>query len=165
MTLLTMAMTKLRLPLLCFLFHVTHVLTQCISDLEEIHVAELESGISPEDIAQPRVYKLCPHTTFTVGSLGNGEYNSRSTPLSVRSNAIVQCGDDGKRENGCIITSGVEIQYREEVDSDYGTALENVVFQGLTFSESVVNTVKIVGFDGNILFQDCLFQVRVDRVK
>lgn len=112
------------------------------------------------DASIRRRYILCPNTTFNLGYMDEMGYIKEGEPfLMLRPNVIYQCGDDGSRQNGCILKGG-----DFGLASFYGVydgiyeSVENVRIVGLTFqSQDLVAAVMEAA--GDIEFIDCMFKV------
>lgn len=142
---------------------VNGVSSQCISNLTDIFIAELNLN----NLSKNRTYILCPDTVFTPSDFTGEIVPNGDVPIFLRSNAMVKCGTDGSSANSCVIdgtgTTAIFI-------SPFGFGLnesevENVVVQGVTvnfynFGSDVNKPIVpiIVGLSlGDVTFLDCIF--------
>lgn len=111
------------------------------------------------DVTQVRTYILCPNTTFRISSVtDDGFLIGDDTPLALRANMRVLCGEDGSRDNNCIVDGG---SFAVAAFFDlYGFAyMENIFISGLTFNEqNLYGTLLLM--PGTITFFDCVYKVR-----
>ena len=122
--------------LTCLIFVELHrALSQenCISDIALISFDERLLT----DVSAPRTYVICPGTRYTPGALLEQSFEGDRTPLIVRSNAIVKCGDDGSSTNNCTIDGSKGGAFGANVAPlamGFPEAFAvGVVFQGITF--------------------------------
>ena len=125
----------------------------CIESINEIYISESQVV----DTSQRRKYVLCPRRIFEVGTLNHNfelqGFNVNS-PLPLRPNITIQCGDTGSRENMCWIQDG-DLQmdatpFRGIADATVeGVELTGLVFIGAT-KYSIWATKP-----GDITFRDC----------
>lgn len=127
----------------------------CISDLNEI--VQIEEELT--DDTELRVYKLCPHTTYDLadsfepdGTARNGQH-----PLLMgRSNILVQCGDDGKSEDDCVLRGGLfQLGFLDEFET--GRPVENATIRGITFQQALSMNV-LIQHTGDLTIEDCIFR-------
>ena len=127
----------------------------CVDKLYDIFVAE--SAVTDE--REPRTYVLCPDTIYKVTESFDSAVDSAGSPLVLgRSNIHVLCGKDGKSENNCKLQGG-HVQAHLFDRFSVGSAINNVVLQGITFSDSVTHSV-LAEHPGQMLILDCRFEVR-----
>lgn len=138
----------------------------CISNLDDINFVEYE--VPPDQVMAntTREYILCPGFSQYVARVDDNSdpVEPGSFSLFLRSNAIVKCGNDGARSNNCTITgnAGMETVYDPFLDEAYGEAgkvLENILVQGITFTNFFTRAVQLWGYTGNVRFEDCAFLV------
>jgi hypothetical protein len=117
-------------------------------------ISDAESVL--EDLSVPRKYILCPNTIFVP-------------VLLLRSNATVQCGDDGSSANSCVVEYGdlehsfaiILAPYAIGLSND--TVVEGVVVQGVTLNfftaqvDPLLVPVMVGLFRGDVTFKDCIF--------
>ena len=128
----------------------------CFDNLSDIYV--LERG--QEDVSIRRRYVLCPGTRYDLGFVDDqGEVISGQRMIQLRPNVIYQCGDDGKRSNGCVLNGGdFGVASFYEVFPGISETVENVVIEGLTFQSQQLFSV-VLEAAGDITFLDCAFLV------
>lgn len=130
---------------------------QCMLTLNAITVAESLVG---ENTNETRVYTLCPNTIYNVGFLNfDREFFRGQSPLPLRPNMLIRCGENGSRENGCIINGG---DLQVDGTSKFGVSdesIQNVIIRGLTFRNASMHNAWLQK-PGDVQFQDCLFTVR-----
>jgi hypothetical protein len=129
----------------------------CFDNLMEIYNIEKEV----KDPSERRRYILCPSTTYSLGTLTNeGRINNGDAFLMLRPNVMYQCGEDGSRQNNCILKGG-----DFGVTSFYGVyegiyeTVDNVRILGLTFQSQTLFAAAMEAA-GDIEFIDCAFKVR-----
>lgn len=132
----------------------------CIESLEELEYFESQAT----SYEASRRYILCENTVFEAGYLHPfyGTRLSSSSMLHLRPNLHIQCGASGGRENNCRIRIG-DVQV--DGTSLYGVSddpLTNVVVEGITFIDARKHIV-FINKPGDVLFQDCVFQVSGQR--
>ena len=134
----------------------------CLTSLTTLFQEEQEA-----DVSIRRKYVLCSMRSYPIDIFING--NVRDTkdefgnsayqhPLILRPNVTIQCGEDGSRENNCVLFGG-----------DYGVfaaglffgseILDDVVVQGMRFVNSNRYNV-LLRQPGKVSFVDCSFTVR-----
>ena len=138
--------------------YVTPVITfeSCFDDLTDIYV--LERDLDEASIL--RKYVLCPGTKFNIGIVDDdGVISEGQHTIQLRPNVIYQCGEDGKRSNGCIVEGGdFGLTSFYGVYNDIYETVENVVIKGLTFQSQQLFSV-VLEAAGDISFLDCAFFV------
>jgi hypothetical protein len=138
--------------------YVTPVVTfeGCFDDLTEIHALERDL----EDPSILRKYVLCPDTKFNIGVVdADGNISGGQQTIQLRPNVIYQCGEDGKRSNGCIVEGGdFGLTSFYGVYNDIYETSENVMIKGLTFQSQQLISV-VLEAAGDISFLDCAFFV------
>jgi hypothetical protein len=151
------------LAILVCLSLVKGVSSQCISNLTDIYVAELDLT----DLSKNRTYILCPDTVFTPSDFTGAIVPNGDVPIFLRSNAMVKCGKDGSSANSCVIDgTGTSAIFMNPLA--FGLTefeVENVVVQGVTVnfynlgSDPNIPIVPIVvGLSlGDVTFLDCIF--------
>ena len=172
--------TLVRMWLCCLSFQSSHLsplwgvngqtTTQCYTSINDLESAE--SLVT--DFSVPRLYTLCPETTFTIGQqdyFGTILSATGGDMIHLRPNVQIQCGDDGARANNCIVSGGtVQVDgtlfYRSNANgtTTTTTGLGNVILTGLTFT-SVEKYHVWIDQPGQVLFRDCAFQVRSLRFR
>jgi hypothetical protein len=119
----------------------------CMTTLNEL--AALEAIVTDYEAASvPRIYVLCPNTRFIVGRFDySGRLVDGQDPLLLRPNMRVQCGDDGRRQNQCLLTTGDVLVdgTRKVAGASTTTTFETapIVLQGLTFQDPGRHFVKL----------------------
>ena len=112
------------------------------------------------DTSFQRTYKLCPLKSYPIGTLNfdyEVEFGQKMLPL--KANMKIQCGEDGKRSNGCFILGGdVQVDGTDLFGAGRGS-LDNVVFEGITFLDVQKYTIWL-NRPGRVEFNDCEFRVR-----
>jgi hypothetical protein len=130
----------------------------CYASLSEIY--ELERVIA--DTSTQRKYVLCPRRTFHMGIWtedGRGIKDGEQF-IALRPNVIYQCGEDGSRNNNCILKGGdFGLASYYGVYSGIYESVENVEIRGLTF-ESQNLFSAVLKSAGDISFIGCAFKVR-----
>jgi len=99
-----------------------------------------------EDIATLDIetYVICPNTIFTLNLTSNGI-------LPIQNTTRIQCGKDGSSVNNCTITGG-----NSHVLFDYSVIVMDVVFHGITFTQSVGASLSAWGPSSSYAsFLDC----------
>jgi hypothetical protein len=138
--------------------YVTPVVTyeSCFDDLTDIYILERDL----EDPSILRKYVLCPDTKFNIGIVDdNGEISEGQQTIQLRPNVIYQCGEDGKRSNGCILEGGdFGLTSFYGVYNDIYETVENVMIKGLTFQSQQLFSV-VLEAAGDISFLECAFFV------
>ena len=134
----------------------------CLESLTAIFEAEREA-----DVSMRRKYVLCSRTTYPIDVFVNGtiadtkdEFGNQGQfqyPLILRPNVTIQCGEDGRSENNCVLHGG-----------DYGLfsvgrffgfeVLHDVVVKGMKFVNSGRYSI-LLGQPGKVSFLDCIFMV------
>ena len=126
----------------------------CISNLTKI--SDMEEKLTLQNLSVARKYVLCPNTIF-------------NPVMVLRSNATVQCGDDGSSANSCVLEplqGGDDASFAIliapgliELEND----VENVVVQGLTVDfftavpDPLYAPVLVDITKGSVTFKDCIF--------
>jgi Right handed beta helix region len=112
----------------------------------------------------PRTHSLCPSTRYEIGYLdyNNNLYNGQDM-IPLRSNMHLRCGGGSSGGNSssqgqdCIITGGdIQVDGSNLFDTSQD-AMENVLFEGLTFANASMHNVWI-NKPGSITFQNCTFR-------
>jgi hypothetical protein len=126
----------------------------CYSNLTEI-----EDKIKLKNPFIVETYILCINTNYTIGVV-NEDYKivNGFNPIYTRSNSILQCGEDGKSSNNCIITGGVYQMFHDFLSFNLENKV-NVVIKGLTFEHASGGGI-IMAAPGDITLIDCIFRVR-----
>jgi len=116
------------------------------------------------NITEPYTYIVCADTTFEPGAfLETGAFEDNKFPIMLRSNARIQCGEDGDPSNNCVVdgsgTFGMLI--KPKVFGD--TEASNIVVKGLTFSDfeyqnEMQNLVTFRASSGSITLENCIFE-------
>jgi hypothetical protein len=131
----------------------------CTSNLTDIFSSQNDNGtvISTE---KPQVWTLCPNTEYKTGFLTSNDIVGGMTPLFLRSNMTIQCGEDGKNSNNCTVTTGTVgflvvpgFFFQDEY------VIENGVLSGITFVNLREEHFVIYEMGGNIDVIDCRFYV------
>jgi hypothetical protein len=121
----------------------------------------LQLHLDLKDPLFAEIFTLCPNTTFEIGydcQQGGKFCLDGQSPLLPRANTRINCGDDGKAANNCILSGGI-IQMSFDFFSYFEQA-ENVEINGVTFSSSEFKGVVLFN-GGDIIFRDCVFMVRL----
>lgn len=128
----------------------------CIRSTNELVVEE--SKVT--DLSITREYILCEDTVFSIGFLDYFDQTESggSDIIPLRPNLHLKCGSTGSRSNNCLVESGDVQMEGTTFFGAPGNVLENVVITGVTFSSAQKHMVWI-NKPGNILFEDCAFQV------
>jgi len=105
----------------------------------------LEAQLSDEPT--PDAYILCPGTRIKVGSFHNPAAEDYSIMngdypiMAIRENITIQCGDDGRHENDCVLDGGfmhvLTLQEFPGLDGRgfvYRGTVDNLKIQGITFT-------------------------------
>lgn len=132
----------------------------CWDSTTEILLDLLNMGYMPEE---QKVYKLCPRTTYTIGSQGlDGQccFGGEFSLVAAQPNILYQCGDNGNVEDNCVLTGG-DIQFIDTPTVNFG-ASDNIKVVGLTFQDSV-NRTLVLDNAGDVTFTNCLFRVSYRR--
>lgn len=133
----------------------------CIDSLYSIHQAEVELS----DDKNVRTYILCPNTTYQLATSFGAErkpLNGQSPLILGRSNIHIQCGNDGKSENKCILKGGhFQVHMFDEFNIDL--PIDNVVVMGVTFTE-VTSFGVLAETKGDLKLIDCVFTVSYKTV-
>jgi hypothetical protein len=107
-------------------------------------------------------YHVCPNRTFEIGldELGHCCLDGKYPPfLPLRGYSEFICGDDGWSTNNCVISGG-NVQISSAQDDYPGETIKGVVFRGFTFQKAQFINVLLAN-EGDILFDDCVFKVRL----
>jgi hypothetical protein len=128
----------------------------CYASLKEIHEIEREV----KDTSAKRKYILCPGRTFHMGVwTEDGRIKDGEPFIALRPNAVYQCGEDGSRQNNCVLRGG-----DFGLASYYGVfgglyeSVEGVEIRGLTFESQNMFSVLLKAA-GDISFIGCAFKV------
>ena len=132
---------------------------ECFTDLSELDRVMKESFEMGQSFRK-KVYTLCPNTTFNVGTQLDDEgmcCSDGQDPILPFANTVIQCGEDGKSSNNCLIIGGTtqvasNVFYPNEVH-------ENIEFRGITFSGAGLSVATFADV-GDYTFVDCVFKVR-----
>jgi hypothetical protein len=125
------------------------------------NITVLQLHLNQKDPLLAETFTLCPNTTFEIGydCYGGGKYcRDGQSPLLPRSNSRINCGDDGKAENNCIVMGG-KIQMMFDYFA-YFEQSENAEVNGVTFANSEYSSVVLFN-GGDIRFRNCVFMVRL----
>lgn len=128
---------------------------ECFSTIAELDVLMIEMNKSGLDFKQ-KIFKMCPNTIFEVGFKRNNLGDcclDGDVPFWPFSNTLIQCGDEGKSSDNCIVTSG-----QTQIFSNDRIVHENVEFRGMTFRDASL-TVGFITEGGKYTFTDCIFEV------
>eukprot|EP00934_Nitzschia_sp_Nitz4_P006863 Nitzschia sp. Nitz4//scaffold11_size288233//119025//120468//NITZ4_000768-RA/size288233-processed-gene-0.218-mRNA-1//-1//CDS//3329534056//6853//frame0 len=125
----------------------------CYDDIENIYLQE--SYVS--DTSRRRTYVLCPSTVFQVDKLDfnyDVQTGTMNPPLPIRPNMTIQCGDDGSRENTCVLSGG-DVHVDATTFRGIGDAtVDGAIIMGLTFVD-VIQYSTWATKPGHLSFQDC----------
>ena len=84
--------------------------------------------------------------------------------IHARPNLIVKCGDDGLRENSCVVKGGsVHVDGTSFFGVGSNTTVHNVTIAGVTFEGATKYSVWITK-PGHVVFQDCEFRNDVEAL-
>jgi hypothetical protein len=115
----------------------------CLTTLNELTAVE---SVVTDFATVQRTYVLCPNTRFIVGRYDySGRLVDGQDPLFLRPNLHIQCGDDGRRSNQCLLTTG-DILVDGSLDlPSFSTAgpAAPIVLRGLTFQDPGRHFVKL----------------------
>mmetsp|Transcript_63099 Transcript_63099/g.186437 ORF Transcript_63099/g.186437 Transcript_63099/m.186437 type:complete len:582 (-) Transcript_63099:130-1875(-) len=96
------------------------------------------------------VYKLCPQTTIDLG--GPGEQTEMPI-VPIVMNSVIQCGDNGSSDDGCVISGG-KLQVVFEDDFQF----HSVKLAGITFKAN--NFISVAAYAhpmNDATFVDCVW--------
>ena len=98
--------------------------------------------------------------THQIGTLDvNYDLVNGQVMLPLRPNMKIQCGNDGKKENNCVITGGdIQVDGTSRFGISEDATLDNVEIQGVTFHNSSQYSVWLTR-PGTVKFTDCEFRV------
>jgi hypothetical protein len=117
----------------------------CLNNLTEINVL-----IKSKDPFIEETYVLCPNTVYDLTDGG-------MEALTLRSNCIFKCGNNGKATDSCVIFGG--LFHLLSSSSDFGSENKvGIIVQGITFDSGFVACALLVA-PGDVTFIDCIFQV------
>ena len=143
--------------------------SKCAQSISEIFGAEA----AVEDTSIERTYMLCPNTTYTTGvyvpaadGSGSGNIENGDLPLFVRPNARVVCGNDGRKENNCVVGGGTFGAVSTPGFVFPEILYDNVRYQGITFANHLSGGTGLIAImsAANITFVDCVFKVRSGKL-
>lgn len=105
-------------------------------------------------VASRNVRASCTHTAFFC----------YSDMIHIRPNMALKCGEDGKRENACVVRGGdVQVDGTPFFGMSNSSSVDNVTISGITFEGSTKHSVWI-NKPGHVVFQDCEFRDNTDAV-
>jgi hypothetical protein len=141
----------------CLAKHVTgQNATKCYTNLTVID----EEERSVTDLEAVRTYILCADTPFVTGFVtNNGDILGGQTPLTLRKNMHILCGETGSSANNCVIATGSYALTSLEANFDPPTVNTGVVVQGVTF-DNAATIGMLIAFPGEFKFIDCIYTVR-----
>ena len=150
-------MYRISRSLVLLLLALPAVSGECISNLTVLSEVVFSSPVF--DLVE---YTLCPNTVYQVGDVVGGQCcRDGDSPLILRSNTIIQCGEDGSRANNCTFLGGQShVTMAFEIFEEVVTGTE---VRGMTFGDASVANVLLLG-PGNVSFVDCSFSTRNARV-
>ena len=121
------------------------------------------------DVSVKRTRVLCGGKTHNIDIFINGTVQNTKDkfnnsvyehPLILRPNVTVQCGEDGRRRNNCVLSGGDYGVYAAGSSKFFGSEiLDDVVVQGIQFDMSNLYNVLLLQ-PGKVSFVDCSFTVR-----
>ena len=131
----------------------------CFNDTSPIYYYMLQSS-SFED----NVYKLCPNMVFNIGfDDDNGICCTRGMKTMYgKSRSTIQCGDNGRLEDNCVIKGG-EFHFLNGPQIFDEQITQGMVLRGLTFEDCETTSV-IMAQQGDVLFENCIWRVCALRV-
>jgi hypothetical protein len=103
------------------------------------------------DATKPLLFKICPNTTFSLATNGDGNeglYFHHRSDLPVM---ILRCGEYGYSSDNCVVSGGL---HQVWID-----AVGGLVFQGLTFEKARRGSVWLGTGQTQITFEDCVWRV------
>lgn len=133
----------------------------CIQFLTEIVAAERDVT----DTTVRRVYKLCPNTSFSPGTVNiqTGAIDNGDFPLVCRSNCTIQCGENGDPADNCRIeptgTYAIFMIPSFVFDLTERTA-EDVIIKGITVDGwSGIDQIPMItaSYEGSLTYEKCIF--------
>ena len=129
----------------------------CFSSLRDLDVVMLDLNANGQDFRQ-KVFILCPNTIFEIGftrDLDTGDCCvDGDVPIFPFPNTLIQCGEDGKSSNNCVIARG----QTQILSNFYDVPHENIEFRGITFVDATLSVATIADA-GEYTFTDCIFKV------
>jgi hypothetical protein len=113
-----------------------------------------------EDPSENRRYILCSDTTYHLGELReDGQIINGDAFLMLRPNVMYQCGENGSRDDNCILKGGdFGLISLYGVYEDIYETVHNVRIIGITF-ESQKLFGAVMEAAGDIQFINCAFKV------
>jgi hypothetical protein len=161
------ATTMNSLGIICSMFALTRVTTVTLAQATECFatIGALNNVMQTELI---RIQNgAAPKDTYTFNLCNNTFLDAKSAILEpVLSNAFFVCGDDGQRQNNCVITGGTE-QVRISESTVIGYPLQQLTFMGITFTSFQSNNgmtgtsiTAAASSAATALFTDCSWSVR-----
>lgn len=113
---------------------------------EDMYVQAYDVHVNDEKEEENYLYKLCPDTTFDMDS-----FDLSKTIMPLLNNTVVQCGNDGKSTDNCMLYSG-----QVQIILTIGAILNGIEFRGLTFTENYGVSVGAWAFPTSMVkFKDC----------
>jgi len=128
--------------------------SSCFSDL-----TDLQAAVDTKDPDTVVTYTLCPNTEYPIGVFAPPDFDEivdGQSPLFLRKNSIIKCGDNGK-DNGCILSGGI-FQAHVTTPSFDNEEKTNIVIKGLTF-QGGINAGYLDAAAGDVTFVDCVIKV------
>jgi len=113
-----------------------------------------------QDFSVNRIYKLCPGTRYEIGKLDfSYMIQNGQDMMPLRPNLHIKCGDNGSRENRCLVHGGdIQIDGTGYYGIEQDT-VDNVIIEGITFF-NVSKYMVWIDKPGTVTFKDCEFRVR-----
>jgi len=127
--------------------------SSCFSDL-----TDLQAAVDTKDPDTVVTYTLCPNTEYPIGDYAPPDFDEivdGQSPLFLRKNSIIKCGDNGK-DNGCILSGGI-FQALVTTPSFDNEEKTNIVIKGLTF-QGGINAGYLDAAAGDVTFVDCVIK-------
>ena len=136
--------------LLLLLPAATRAQAECFSNL-----TVLAAAMSAGPVFETVEYTLCPNTVYQVGNLVAGRCcEGGDSPIFLRANSIIKCGDDGALANNCTFIGGQShVAVFFELFEELVTGSE---IRGITFGESSFANLLLAS-PGSFSLIDCSF--------
>ena len=105
-------------------------------------------------------YTLCPNTVFEIGEPDDNLFccQNGDVPIYARSRSIIRCGEDGSSNNNCTLKGGyIQFLHGPMIFREFSAF--DVLLQGITFDDASLYSA-LLGQQGDVTFEDCIFRVR-----